>query len=214
MNQLKNDRRRSSSQSTTTMPSPGAPGGKTWRRDGLHLFNQQLWCWGRDAAFDAGNLLVRYGFERQERPAGVEGSSIYRLDSAPGQRIILRGFGAFIGDNRWGGLFLKRFDFSPLVRPEPDLSVPIWHADHVPEFSPAGDLTALQNGNRLLSDLIDWICSYERWVRRCVGASYRREIVDQWVQMRKGPPTPSHLMTRRWQRLRNPLLQQALSQAA
>lgn len=213
MSQPKKDHRSPSPRSNTTTPSPGAAANMTWRREGLHLFNQQLWCWGRDAAL-AGNLLVRYGFKRQERPAGVEGSSIYRFDSAPGQRIILRGFGAFIGDNRWGGLFLKRFDFSPMIRPEPDLSVPIWHADHLPEFSPPADLVALRNCNRLLSDLIDWICSYERWVRRYVGASYRREIVDQWVQMRKGSPTPSHLMTRKWQRLRVPLLQRAVSLAA
>lgn len=209
--------RRASSPRPATAPaieSPFAALGRPWRQQGIHLFNQQLWCWGRDVCFPDGNLLVRYGFERQERPTGVEGSSIYRLPTAPGQRIILRGFGAFIGDDRWGGLFLKRFDFSPGIRRNPDLNVQAWQVDDLPEFCTPGNSEEVRHACRLFSALIDWICAYERWVRRQARASYRREVVDAWAGMRKERPTPSHMMTRSWKRLQSPLLLSDLPAAA
>jgi RNA polymerase-binding transcription factor DksA len=103
-----------------------------WHRTGVHLLNQQLWCWGQDALFAGGNLLVRHGFQRTARPTDQLGSSIYRLELGGNRRIVLRGFGVFIGDDRRGGMFLKRFEFSPWITPSADLRTLAWQVDDLP----------------------------------------------------------------------------------
>lgn len=177
-----------------------------WHKAGVHLLNQQLWCWGQDVLFASGNLLVRHGFQRTARPADQHGSSIYRLELGGGQRIVLRGFGVFIGDDRRGGMFLKRFEFSPWIAPSADLRALAWQVDDLPRMTrPAcdQDLTVCR---QLLSTLIDWTCDYERWVRQAAGAPYRRQVIATWKAMRKGQVTPSHMMSRTWRSLQSTLL--------
>ncbi|MHC4878591.1 MAG: hypothetical protein ACYTGL_19255 [Planctomycetota bacterium] len=144
-----------------------------------NLFNQQLWCWGRDIEASKGNLLVRHGFQRIEKPRGSSASSIYRLESSPTSRVILRGFGVFFGDDRWGGLFLPRFEFKPQLSPEPDLTRPAWSTEDLPPLtSPRADQLALcQN---LLLSLIDWIRRYELWIAEHVGTAYRNRTLIPW----------------------------------
>lgn len=177
-----------------------------WHKAGVHLLNQQLWCRGQDVLFASGNLLVRHGFQRTARPAGQHGSSIYRLELGGGQRIVLRGFGVFIGDDQRGGMFLKRFEFSPWIAPTADLRALAWHVHDLPRMTrPAcdQDLTVCR---QLLSTLIDWTCDYERWVRQAAGVPYRRHVIATWKAMRKGRVTPSHMMSRTWRSLQSTLL--------
>ncbi|MBL9161608.1 MAG: hypothetical protein JNL18_02580 [Planctomycetaceae bacterium] len=177
-----------------------------WHTTGVHLLNQQLWCWGQDVLFARGNLLVRYGFQRTARAADQHGSSIYRLQFRGGQRVVLRGFGVFIGDDRRGGMLLKRYEFSPWITPHADLRTLAWQIDDLPRMNrPACDqhLTVCR---QLLSTLIDWICDYERWVRQAAGAPYRRQVIAAWKALRKGRVTPSHMMSRTWRSLQSSLV--------
>ncbi len=144
-----------------------------------NLLNQQLWCWGRDIEASTGNLLVRHGFQRIEKPRGSSSSSIYRLDLSPTSRVILRGFGVFIGDDRWGGLFLPRFEFRPQLSPEPDLAVPAWSPEDLPPLkSPRVD--QLAPCQSLLLALIDCIRRYELWIAEHAGIRYRGRTLVPW----------------------------------
>lgn len=183
-----------------------------WHRTGAHLLNQQLWCWGQDLRGSEGGWLVRHGFRRIAKPAGQDGSSIYHLQLNDRQGIVLRGFGVFVGDDLYGGMFLKRFEFSPWITPSSDLPAPAWQASDLPRLTrPACD-QELANCQRLLAHLIDWTCDYERWVRRVAGAEYRRCVVEMWIAMKKARPTPSHCMTRTWRRLQAALFAQGVRQ--
>lgn len=123
--------------------------GENFHGMAAELLNQQLWCWGCDIKFPAGNLLMRHGFQRLARPrklnlmtgrAPETGASIYRLEHTPSARILLRGFGIFHGDDRWGGIVLKRQQFYPWRTPSADLqrlrgvrrSGPHWSSPAVP----------------------------------------------------------------------------------
>lgn len=160
------------------------------------LLNQQIWCWGQDIEYPRGNLLLRHGFQRIEKPPGSHAVSIYRLDISPTARVILRGFGVFYGDDRWGGMFLRRFGFSPRRTPGPDLPLPVWTVDDLPPTADPRDEDAYR-GQRLVLDLIDWIRRYEVWIVENVGLDYRRESLVPW-RSKAQAITPAEEMAREW----------------
>ena len=143
------------------------------------LLNQQIWCWGRDIECTEGNLPVRHGFQRIEKPKGCDASSLYRLNLSPTSRVILRGFGVFCGDDRWGGVFLRRFGFVPQFTPESDLLRPAWSLEDLPQLAlPSKD--QMSDCRHLLLTLVDWIRQYEVWIAESVGIAYRRETLRTW----------------------------------
>ncbi len=84
------------------------------KQRGAELMHFQCWLWGCDIRRPEGNLLLEYGFSRQRPPAGAAGSSAYLASRAPDTVIVLWGFGAFYGDPAQGGVYLKRYEFSPV----------------------------------------------------------------------------------------------------
>ena len=168
-------------------------------KQAANLMNQQLWCWGRDIEFAEGNLLMRFGFQRTEKPIDSKSASIYRLDLSTTARVIPRGFGVFYGDDRWGGMFVPRFDFNPQLTPEPDLTEPAWNLDDLPPLAtPRHD--QIHSSQQLLSALIDWIHGYEVWIADNVGIAYRHESLLPWAE-RHGTILPAETMPSAWQML-------------
>ena len=156
-------------------------GSVTSRGHAADLLNQQIWCWGRDIECAEGNLLMKFGLQRIEKPVESEAGSLYRFEISPTSRIILRGFGVFHGDDRLGGLFIRRYDFSPMLTPEPDLTRPAWSIDDLPSLiSPSSD--QITNCRRLLLTLIDWIREYEEWIAHHMGVNYRQDSLLKWSQ--------------------------------
>jgi hypothetical protein len=144
-----------------------------------NLMNQQLWCWGRDVEFADGNLLMQIGCQRIEKPSGSQSASVYRFALSPTARIVLRGFGVFCGDDRWGGLFVPRFEFTPQLTPKPDLEEPPWSLEHLPPRVAPGK-GQVRYCQQLLLLLIDWIRQYEVWIADEIGIAYRRETLQPW----------------------------------
>lgn len=163
------------------------------------LLNQQIWCWGRDIEYPGGNWLVRHGFQRIEKPAGSGAASLYRLELSPTSRVILRGFGVFCGDDRWGGVFLRRFGFAPQLTPEPDLSRPLWSVEDLPPLaSPRTDQAP--SCQWLLLTLVDWIRQYEVWITEQAGADYRSETLLDW-RPRRGSAVAAEEIAVAWRML-------------
>lgn len=156
-------------------------------RQAAHLLNQQIWCWGCDIDSPEGNLLLRHGFQRLGKPPGSNAASVYRLDLSPTTRIVLRGFGVFCGDDRWGGLFLRRFDFKPQLTPDSDLSQPPWLAQDLPPLT-SPRTNQVPRCQQLLLIMIDWIHQYEVWVAENLGDSYRAETLHEWKEKNKAVP--------------------------
>lgn len=144
-----------------------------------NLLSQQIWCWGRDVECSSGNLLIKHGFQRFEKPAGSKATSIYRLDLSTTSRIILRGYGVFYGDDRLGGLFLHRFEFSPRLSPAPDLPRLAWKSEDLPPLVKPSDRDFIRS-QQLLLELIDWIYKYELWIAETMSIEYRQKTLDSW----------------------------------
>ncbi|MDA0659746.1 MAG: hypothetical protein O2931_13045 [Planctomycetota bacterium] len=163
------------------------------------LLNQQIWCWGRDIDSSAGNLLIQYGFQRIEKPAESKAASLYRLDLSSTMRVVVRGFGLFFGDDRYGGLFLRRYQFQPMLTPSSDLQQPAWMPDDLPRLSlPRAD--EISRCQSLLVDVIDWISRYESWISEHLGVAYRSETLTTWPAKQKHF-VPAEEMPRAWRNL-------------
>lgn len=144
------------------------------------LLDQQLWCWGRDVLRPAGNWLLEHGFSRLEPPADYgDCSSVYLLQRPGGRCVVLRGFGVFQGDRRYGGVFLPRYDFRPRYTTKATLECPPWFDADLPQMSAPNDSQRAACASLTL-DLIDWIRSYEVSVAEKLGVEYRRSTLRQW----------------------------------
>jgi hypothetical protein len=175
--------------------------------------NQQSWCWGYDVGGEAANLLLEYGFSRTPPPVGLEKcSSVYRLDVSATRRVILRGFGVFYGNERWGGLFLPRFKWEPRLTPYADLSRPPWQESDLPPCRrPAAD--DRKNWGFLLDELLEWIVTYECWIIRRRGVAYRHRAIAAWKYGRRKPFDFAAAMAL-WPRLRRLLMDGADASSA
>jgi len=162
-----------------------------------YLLSQQIWCWGQDIESRYGNLLVRYGFQRIPAPPEISSPSCYHLESK-GTRLILRGFGVFYGDDLLGGLYLGRYGFSPQLAECGKLDRPLFTTADLPPLSKLrfGEEERCQ---ALLTNLIDWICSYELWIADEFGIEYRRQSVSRWGDSkRKIIPAAEMISTWQW----------------
>lgn len=164
-----------------------------------NLMNQQIWCWGRDIECPDGNLLVHFGFQRLEKPPGSNAASLYLLDIPTTARIVLRGFGVFYGDERWGGLFLHRYAWSPRLTPAASLLSPAWNADDLPELHAPRD-DDFERCQRLLLGLVDWIHQYEVRIVETKGIDYRRQSLLPW-KPKRGVVIPAEELSRAWRLL-------------
>lgn len=145
-----------------------------------NLLDQQIWCFGRDIECTAGNLLVRFGCNRIPPPANISAPSAYGMAVSTTANVLLRGFGVFYGDQRWGGLFLRRFSFLPRFTTVASLAKPPWQSSDLPSLWPYCEQRFPQ-GRLLLIALIDWLRGYEAWIARDLGVAYRRATLEHWI---------------------------------
>lgn len=146
----------------------------------IGLLSQQVWCWGRDILRPKGNWLLEIGFDRIEPPADREDcSSVYAMELPRGQRVVLRGFGAFYGADDRGGVFLPRYEFCPRYTADPTLDCPPWSDADLPKLSVPTDLQRTSCA-LLTLDLIEWIRGYETHIVEQLGIEYRRSTLRNW----------------------------------
>ncbi len=145
-----------------------------------NIMSQQIWCWGRDISRDEGNLFLKNGFERIEPPLDMKGEvSIYRLNFSEKRHIILRGFGVYYFDARYGAIFVPRFEFLPVYTKKPCSTKPIWRSSDLPDLDFPGKFE-WDYYNILLRDLLNWITVYEQDIIDKQGLSYRKQTLMEW----------------------------------
>lgn len=148
--------------------------------DAAGLLSQQLWCFGRDVIYPERNLLLDAGFQRTSPPKNRKNcSSVYSLPLGSTRRILLRGFGVFIGEDSVGGIFIHRFSFRPQFTEFSELAKPPWQCDDLP---PLRNVTSVElpAASQLLVDLIHWIIEYEAQIEHKLGKDYRTETILDW----------------------------------
>ena len=161
------------------------------------LLNQQIWCWGQDIERQEGNWLLELGFQRLSPPVEREDcSSVYLLEMENNQRITLRGFGVFFGDDRRGGVFMDRYRFSPRYSTDSRLECPPWSNRDVPAMNLPSQ-SQRSNCLFLLLDLMDWIRRYEVEIIRRLGIEYRENSLLKWNDGQR-PCIPAEQVTSAW----------------
>ena len=166
----------------------------------ITLLSQEIWCWGRDILRPEGNWLLEVGFRQHEPPESrKECSSVYSLELPDERVVVLRGFGAFYGDSRLGGIFMPRYEFRPLYTKHSKLKKQPWLKADLPELSTPTELHRA-NCAALTLDLIDWIRSYEVNVAEILGIEYRQSPLAQWDNGERDI-IPAEDMPREWRLL-------------
>lgn len=167
-----------------------------FRRWMAAFFDQQMWCLGRDIARPAGNLLLDLGLCRY-RPAKPDaGSTLYTAPVPPGGSVFVWGFGAMYAEPEWGGVFVRRYDFSPRLTDRVAALGVHAPADLGRLVSPATprDLARVR---RLLPALVGWFAKYEHWVAENHGAAYRAGCL---AASAKAAVVPATRMADEWER--------------
>jgi hypothetical protein len=141
------------------------------RRVGL-LFDQQLWCWGRDISRSQGNILLQLGMSRYRAIDSSQEGSAYTA-RVPGEGLFwLWGFGLLYSATGLGNLFLQRMPFEYFLL-EQLPSRPVHHLS---------ELTGLVRPNTarqralivpLMEAAFQWMGKYEHWIAETLGADYR-----------------------------------------
>lgn len=170
------------------------------RSGAIALLSQQIWCWGQDVQRPEGNWLLEIGFQREKPPENrKECSSVYTLAINDRIRLVLRGFGVYLGDDRRGGLFIERFGFTPKYSIHPRLECPPWSDRDMPVFRCP---TAQQRDEvaMMLLELIDWIRQYECDIVSHLGIDYRRDSLVKWNNGKR-QTIPAEQMATSWRKL-------------
>lgn len=144
------------------------------------LYAQQMWAWGQDVKYPAGNLLLAYGFSRQRSvPTGQGGSSEYCLQ-LPSAELRLWSFGLLLKGPQLK-IILPRHHFRPRVLSNwPDSGV--WKPGQLPESRAVKDEQELLLFKQELQMGCELISRYENWVNQRLGNSYREACFASWPQ--------------------------------
>ena len=170
---------------------------KTLISRAVKLLSQQVWCWGRDIERIEGNWLMEIGFERIEPTFRCENyDSIYSLELSNGKRVILRAFGVFYGNNQKEGIYLPRYEFLPkYLRQFNIINLP-WEKNDLPELHFPNN-SEVSNCVRLVTELVNWIRTYEENVANILGLDYRKSTLYEWQKI-VGSIIPAKNMISEW----------------
>lgn len=150
------------------------------RRLGAKLMHHQCWFFGRDIWHPDGNLLIRYGFERFGVSPGEKGGNAYRLEIGDSRQLVVWGFGVFFGAAERGGIFIKRYDFEPLLLKKARFEKPVFHCDKLPFHCAPRTEKEFSKSVSLAAELIAQIQLYEKWIDRTCGKAWREECLREW----------------------------------
>lgn len=161
------------------------------------LLSQQVWCWGQDIERSEGNWLMEIGFDRIEPEFKCDHcDSIYTLELPSGKRVMLRAFGVFYGNDQKEGIYLPRYDFLPKYSRRLNIKNPPWEKKDLPKLNYPNNLE-VSNCIFLVSELVNWIRTYEENVVNILGLDYRKSTLLEWIKIR-GLVIPAEDMVSEW----------------
>ena len=161
------------------------------------LLSQQVWCWGQDIERSEGNWLMEIGFDRIEPEFKCDHcDSIYTLELPNGKRVMLRAFGVFYGNDQKEGIYLPRYDFLPKYSRRLNIKNPPWEKKDLPKLNFPNNLE-VSNCTFLVSELVNWIRTYEENVVNILGLDYRKSTLLEWIKIR-GLVIPAEDMISEW----------------
>ena len=163
----------------------------------VKLLSQQVWCWGRDIERIEGNWLMEIGFESSEPTfRGDNCDSIYSLELSNGKRVILRAFGVFYGNDQKEGIYLPRYEFLPKYLRRLNIKNLPWEKNDLPELHFPNN-SEVSNCVCLVTELVNWMRTYEENVANILGLDYRKSTLYEWQKI-VGSIIPAEDMISEW----------------
>lgn len=139
------------------------------------LADFQLWCLGQDIRHPNGNLLLAYGASRVRAPEGSEGSTRYVIPAAAPTELLLWGFALVVRESGNRPTVLRRHQRTLRLLPASFCAETVWRPEHLPRgVSPRVEPERIAV-HRGLEVLAQQLITYERWLRKQVGAAWRNE---------------------------------------
>ena len=170
---------------------------KTLISRAVKLLSQQVWCWGRDIERIEGNWLMEIGFERSEPTFRCDNcDSIYSLELSNGKRVILRAFGVFYGNDQKEGIYLPRYEFLPKYLRRLNIKNLPWEKNDLPELHFPNN-SEVSNCVCLVTELVNWMRTYEENVANILGLDYRKSTLYEWQKI-VGSIIPAEDMISEW----------------
>lgn len=166
------------------------------KKFGELLLHHQCWFFGRDIMHPDGNLLTQYGFKRLKAPKKA-GTNRYRIEIDRSVEIDLWGFGLFYGDKRLGGLFIRRYDFSPQRFETGKLGTRIFKSEQLPCNRRPVTGVEIDAVKQLTRRAVEWILVYEAWIEEVCGKEWRRKCLREW----SNSEFPARRIKTNWQKL-------------
>ncbi len=154
----------------------------TRREYAAKLFNQQLYLIGRDVASRHGNLLMHYGCVREASPHR-QTPSLYTLNFSTQRRLIFRGFGVFCGNDRLGGIFLRRREFVVEWTAESKPVRKPWIPDFLPPLRRPRTPEQKAAASKLLREIVECFIDYESWIDEEFGYPMRRGQLTHYQRL-------------------------------
>ncbi len=151
------------------------------KRLGELMMHHQCWFFGRDIFHPDGNLLIRYGFERLKAPNRKVGTNRYRIANEGAYEMNLWGFGMFYGARNTGGVFIRRYDFTPRLSDRGSLDSRVFRSEQLPANRLPSTNAEIGQALRLTREAIDWIIDYENWVESECGKTWRGRCLREWT---------------------------------
>lgn len=150
------------------------------RKHAKGLYARQMWAWGQDIRHPEGNLLVRYGFQRQrQEQARLGGASEYSLETSQQHVIKLWSFGVSLyAPEQGSGILLKRHSFRPALLSELPTEI-LGRPAQLPPYRKAKNSSEAQQMYAFLTRLLDGFSVYEAWVQNLYGMAYRTDILHR-----------------------------------
>jgi hypothetical protein len=167
-----------------------------FRRWAAELFDQQMWCLGRDVVHPRGNILLSLGMCRYRAPNSLRGGTLYTAAVEPGGSLFLWGFGALYTEAGRGGVFIRRYDFAPSLTVR-ESGLGAHEADDLRPLTKPTSPRDWQTLRHLLSGLVGWFAKYEHWIAEKYGTAYRNECL---ASRDKPSPVPAQHMAKEWER--------------
>ena len=109
---------------------------------------------------------------------------------------MLRAFGVFYGNDQKEGIYLPRYDFLPKYSCRLNIKNPPWEKKDLPKLNFPNNLEA-SNCIFLVSELVNWIRTYEENVVNILGLDYRKSTLLEWIKIR-GLVIPAEDMISEW----------------
>jgi hypothetical protein len=159
--------------------------GVSFRRRASGLFDQQLWCLGRDIQHPQGNILLELGLCQYREPGQpVNGCTMYSGPLDDEATLTLWGFGVLIVMPESPAVFIRRYDFQPKFCNPP--TCPIHDMDRLGSLAnPVNSADVLLLRDRL-PRLCEWFARYEHWIAETHGIMYRANVLA--ARAAKRPP--------------------------